>query len=78
MDDHNETRFAREVPEAVRVEWAKEALRTGEVSTKKAAARIAEMPESTFKHRLLGRRTREEYGKGRQVSSLGASLRAIT
>ena len=52
-------------PQAVRFQDAQAMYNQGQLETKKDAAVIAEMTESTFRHRMAGRRSAEDYGKTR-------------
>ena len=54
-------------PQAVRFQDAQAMYNQGQLETKKDAAVIAEMTKSTFRHRMAGRRSVEDYGKTRRI-----------
>ena len=47
--------------QAVRFQDAQAMLNQGQLVTRRDAAVVAEMAESTFKHRMVGRRSAEDY-----------------
>jgi hypothetical protein len=55
------------LPECVRFQEALDMYSSGIISTQTGAATAAEMPRSTFSHRFHGRRSAEDYNKGRQL-----------
>ena len=55
------------VPECVRFQEALEMHWEGIISTKSGAAVVAEMPRSTFVHRVQDRRSAEDYHKSRRL-----------
>jgi len=63
MSNKNEERL----PESVRFQEALDMHNSGAISTHTDAATAAEMPRSTFLHRVHGRRSAEDYNKGYQL-----------
>jgi len=55
------------LPESVRFQEALDMYNSGAISTHTDAATVAEMPRSTFLHRVHGRRSAEDYNKGHQL-----------
>ena len=53
--------------QVVRFQDAQAMFNQGQVGTRGDAATIGEMPESTFNHRMAGRRSAEDYGKTRRL-----------
>ena len=52
---------------AVRFQDAQAIYNMGQVKSKADAAAIAEMPETTFRQRMAGRRSTEDYGKTKRL-----------
>ena len=63
MNRDSETRNS--APQAVRFQDAQATYNQGQLKTRSDAAVITEMAVSTFKHRMTGRRSAEDYGKSR-------------
>ena len=66
MDNPN----AESAPPAVRFQDAQAMYNQGQLETKKDAAVIAEMTESTFRHRMAGQRSAEDFGKSRRLLTI--------
>ena len=54
-------------PQAVRFQDAQALFNQGQHGTRGDAATIAEMAVSTFRHRMAGRRSAEDYGKTQRL-----------
>ena len=64
---NSENSESESASQAVRFQDAQAMFNQGQLVTRRDAAAVAEMAESTFKHRLAGRRSAEEYGKTRRL-----------
>ena len=62
------------VPQAVRFQDAQAIYNQGQLETKKAAAGVAGVEASTFKHRTLGRRSAEDYDQTRRLLTAEESI----
>ena len=58
---NSENSQSESVPQAIRFQDAQAMYNQRRIQTKKDAAVIAEMKESTFRHRMAGRRSHEDY-----------------
>jgi len=63
MSNKNKERL----PKSVRFQEALDMYNSGAIATHTDATTAAEMPRSTFLHRVHGRRSAEDYNKGRQL-----------
>ena len=64
---NSENSESESASQAVRFQDAQAMFNQGQLVTRRYAAAVAEMAESTFKYRLAGRRLAEEYGKTRRL-----------
>ena len=67
MNSENPNSEPARAPQAVRFQDAQAMYNMGKVRTKAGAAVIAEMPETTFRQRMAGRRSAEDYGKTKRL-----------
>ena len=68
---NSENSESESASQAVRFQDAQAMFNQGQLVTRRDAAVVAEMAETTFKHRLAGSSSAEEYGKTRLLLTAG-------
>ena len=67
MNSENPNSEPARAPQALRFQEAQAMYNKGQVKTKTDAAVIAEMADTTFRQRMAGRRSAEDYGKTKRL-----------